>query len=70
MRGDTSKANMAAEASESSASDTLEHVQRAAAKNGDAEVAGELREAVISADTTVARVGWLRRILTRMFPLD
>jgi len=39
-------------------------------KNEDAEVAGELRDATIAADTTVTRTGWLRRILMRLFPLD
>ncbi len=63
----TKKAEMAAKASESSSVETAAHIERAAEKNQDPEVAEELHDAAIAADSTVARVGWLRSTLTRLF---
>ena len=45
----TKKAEMAAEASESSSAETAAHIERAAKKNHDPEVAEELHDAAIAA---------------------
>jgi hypothetical protein len=67
MTDDIRNADLAAEASEESSQRAAEHIERAALKNQDPEVADELRDAAIAADTTIARVGWLRSLLRRLF---
>ena len=67
MPYDIKNADLAAEASEASSLRAAQHIERAAEKNQDPEVAEELRDAAVAAETTVARVGWLRSLLTRLF---
>ena len=64
---DIHKAELAIEASESSLREATTHIERAAEKNDDPVVAQELRDAAVAADTTTARVGWLRAMLARLF---
>lgn len=63
----TKKAEMAAEASESSSVEAAAHIERAAEMNQDPKVAEELHDAAIAADSAVTRVGWLRSLMTRLF---
>jgi hypothetical protein len=65
--GDIHKAGLAIKASESSLREATTHIERAAEKNDDPVVAQELRDAAVAADTTTARVGWLRAMLARLF---
>jgi hypothetical protein len=58
---------LVASAAESSASETAQAIERAAAMNSDPGVADELEEASLQADMTVTRVGWLRRTISRLF---
>ncbi len=67
MTDDIHKAELAIEASESSLLEAAAHIERAAEKNDDPAVAKELHDAALAADTTAARVGWLRATLTRLF---
>ena len=67
MMDDIHKAELAAQASESSLIEAAAHIERAAEKNDDPLVAKELHDAAIAADTTAARVGWLRSTLARLF---
>jgi Tfp pilus assembly protein PilX len=67
MTDDIHKAEMAIEASESSLREATAHIERAAEKNDDPAVAKELHGAAIAADSTTARVGWLRATLSRLF---
>ena len=67
MTDDIQKAELAAEASESSLREAAAHIERAAQKNDDPGVARELHDAALAADTTAARVGWLRSTLARLF---
>lgn len=64
---DIRKAELAMEASESSLREATAHIERAAEQNDDPAVAQELRNAAVAADTTTARVGWLRATLRRLF---
>jgi hypothetical protein len=50
------------------AEETVEAIQSAADQNDDPEVAAQLEDAAISAETTVSRVGWISRFLDRLFP--
>jgi len=63
----TNRAEMVAKAGESSSVETAAHIERAAENNQDPAVAEELNDAAIAADSAVARVGWLRSILSRPF---
>ncbi len=67
MTDDIQKAELAVEASESSLREAVAHIERAAQKNDDPAVARELHGAALAADTTAARVGWLRSTLARLF---
>ena len=67
MTDDIHKAELAIEASESSLREATEHIERAAEKNDDPAVAEELHVAALAADSTTARVGWLRAMLARLF---
>ncbi len=67
MTDDIHKAELAVEASESSLRKATAHIERAAEKNEDPAVAKELHHAALEADSTTARVGWLRATLARLF---
>ena len=67
MTDDIHKAELAIEASESSLREATRHIERAAEENDDPAVAKELHRAAIAADSTTARVGWLRAMLARLF---
>ena len=67
MTDDIHKAELAIEASESSLIEAAAHIERAAEKNDDPAVAEELHDAAIAADTTAARVGWLRSTVSKLF---
>ena len=67
MTDDIHKAELAVEASESSLREAAAHIERAAEQNDDPQVAKELQGAAVAADTTAARVGWLRSTLKRLF---
>ncbi len=67
MTDEIYRAELAVEASESSLREAVAHIERAAEKNDDPAVADELRNAAVAADTTTARVGWLRAMLARLF---
>ena len=66
-RDEEATTNVVAAAAEDAASDTADAIQRAADKNTDPAVADALDEAAVHADKTVARVGWLRRTVSRLF---
>ena len=67
MTHDIHKAELAIEASESSLREATAHIERAAEKNDDPAVAEELHNAALAADSTTARVGWLRAMVARLF---
>jgi len=56
-----------AEAAEAASEQTLDAIERAAERNEDPEVAEILDDAALAADTTLARVGWVRSFLHRVF---
>jgi hypothetical protein len=60
--------NMGAEASLRSSEETAAKVELASELNEDPAVAQVLEDAAVAADTTVARVGWLRSYLKRLWP--
>jgi hypothetical protein len=66
-RDEEATTNVVAAAAEDAASETADAIQRAADKNTDPAVADALDEAAVHADKTVARVGWLRRTVSRLF---
>lgn len=66
MTDDIHKAELAIEASESSLKEAVAHIERAAEKNDDSAVADELHDAALAADTTAARVGWLRSTFSKL----
>ena len=65
-RDEEATTNVVAAAAEDAASETADAIQRAADKNSDPAVADALDEAAVHADKTVARVGWLRRTVSRL----
>jgi hypothetical protein len=67
---DKATTEVVAFAAEGAAADTADAIQRAADKNSDPAVAAVLDEAAVHADKTVARVGWLRRTISRLFGRD
>ena len=58
---------LVAGAAEASSERTAAAIDEAANKNDDPEVAEALDDAAVAAQTTVGRVGWLRKKLTRLF---
>ena len=60
--------NVAAEAGLASSEETVAKVELAVEINEDPAVAEILEDAAIAADATMARVGWLRSRLKRLWP--
>jgi hypothetical protein len=60
-------APLVADGAAAASAETLDAVERAAEVNEDPAVAEILEDASIAADTTVARVGWVRALLHRLF---
>ena len=67
MTDPADKAQTVADATLSASAKTAAHIEHAAEKNEDPEVAAALQDAAVAADTTVARVSWLRSVLNRVF---
>ena len=67
MATDEAPAQLIAGAAAASSAETADAIDRAADKNEDPEVAAILDDAALSADKTVSRVSWLRRIVDRLF---
>lgn len=68
MTDESEIVNVSAEASLRSSEETAAKVDRAEEMNEDPAVAEVLEDAAVAADTTVARVGWLRSHLKRIWP--
>ena len=56
-----------ADAAVASSTEAADAIARAAEENDDPEVAAHLEDAATAADKTVARVGWLRGLIHRLF---
>src|SRR5918994_3004912 len=57
--------NMASEASVSSSEETVAKIEIASEMNEDPAVAEVIQDAAVAADTTAARIGWLRSLVSR-----
>lgn len=58
-----------ADAASAAADETVEAIEAAAQENRDPVVARALDDAALKADKTVTRVGWLRALVRRLWPV-
>jgi hypothetical protein len=67
MSQEHSQIPIVAGAAEASSVEAVEAIHEAAAENDDPQVAQALDHAATAAEKTVARVGWLRSVIDRLF---